>query len=175
MNPMSTSLGHVSLPKLNNSNYDNWSIQIRALLGAQDVWECVTTGYEEPSATEIGAMFANQMKAWKEKRMKDKSALYLLFHSVDESWFEKIVGATTAKEAWETLEKVYKGAERVTQVRLQTLRGELEAMKMKESEGVSDYITRVQTMVNQLKRNGETLTDSRVVEKVLRLLLLNVN
>ncbi|GKB69881.1 retrovirus-related pol polyprotein from transposon TNT 1-94 [Tanacetum coccineum] len=41
-------------------------------------------------------------------------------------------------------------------------------MKMKESEGVSDYITRVQTVVNQLKRNGETLADLRVVDKVLR-------
>jgi gag-polypeptide of LTR copia-type len=41
-------------------------------------------------------------------------------------------------------------------------------MKMKESEGVSDYITRVQTMVNQLKCNSETLKDSRVVEKILR-------
>ncbi|KAE8735514.1 hypothetical protein F3Y22_tig00000340pilonHSYRG00533 [Hibiscus syriacus] len=39
---------------------------------------------------------------------------------------------------------------------------------MKESEGVSDYITRVQTVVNQLKCNGKTLKDSRVVEKILR-------
>nr|GEV36985.1 hypothetical protein [Tanacetum cinerariifolium] len=74
--------------------------------------------------------------------MKDKSALYLFFHSVDESGFEKIAGATTAKEACETLEK--------------------------ESKGVYDYITLVQMVVNQLKRNGETLIDSRVVEKVLR-------
>ncbi|GJU66864.1 retrovirus-related pol polyprotein from transposon TNT 1-94 [Tanacetum coccineum] len=119
MNPMSTSLGHVSLPKLNKSNYDNWSIQIRALLGAQDVWESVTTWYEEPITTKIGAMSANHIKAWKEKHMKDKRALYLLFQSVDESGFEKITGATTEKEAWKTLEKVYKGAERVKKVRLQ--------------------------------------------------------
>ncbi|GJY77958.1 retrovirus-related pol polyprotein from transposon TNT 1-94 [Tanacetum coccineum] len=103
-------------------------------------------GYEEPSASEVSAMFANQLKAWKEKRMKDKAALYLLFQSVDESGFEKIVEATTSKEAWETLEKVYKGADRVKQVWLQTLRGELEAMKMKDTKGVSDYITRVQTV-----------------------------
>ena len=44
---------------------------------------------------------------------------------------------------------------------------------MKETEGVSDYITRVQTVVNQLKGNGETLTDARVVEKILRSLTEN--
>ncbi|GJZ29558.1 hypothetical protein Tco_0574205 [Tanacetum coccineum] len=142
MNPLNTSLGYVSLPKLNKLNYDKWSIQMRALMGAQDVCECVTVGYEEPSASEVSAMSANQLKAWNEKRMKDKAALYLLFQSVDELGFEKIAKATTSKEAWETLEK--------------------------ETEGVSDYITRVQAMVNQQKRNGETLTDSRVIEKILR-------
>ena len=39
---------------------------------------------------------------------------------------------------------------------------------MNESEDVSTYITRVQTVANQLKRNGEALTDARVVEKILR-------
>jgi len=40
---------------------------------------------------------------------------------------------------------------------LQTLRGELKAMKMKDSEDVSSYITRMQTVANQLKHNRETL------------------
>nr|GEW30017.1 retrovirus-related Pol polyprotein from transposon TNT 1-94 [Tanacetum cinerariifolium] len=118
-------------------------------------------------------MNANQLKALKEKRMKAKTALYLLFQSVDESGFEKIAGASTAKQAWDTLEKGYKGADRVKQVRLQTLRGELEAMRMKETEGVSDYITRVQTVVNKRKRNGETLPDTRIIEKILRSLTEN--
>jgi gag-polypeptide of LTR copia-type/Zinc knuckle len=105
--------------------------------------------------------------------MKDKTTLYMLFQAVDESDFEKITSATTAKEAWDTLQKVFMGADRVKQVRLQTLRGELEGMKMKESEGVSDYTTRVQTVVNQLKCNGETLKDSRIVEKIMQSLTEN--
>jgi gag-polypeptide of LTR copia-type len=82
------------------------------------------------------------------------------FRAVDESGFEKIAGATTSKEAWDILEKVFKGADRVKQVCLQTLRGELD-------------ITRVQAVVNQLIRNGEALTDARVVEKILRSLTDN--
>jgi len=39
---------------------------------------------------------------------------------------------------------------------------------MKDSEDVSSYITHVQTVANKLKRNGETLTDARIMKKILR-------
>ena len=97
----------------------------------------------------------------------------MLFRAVDESSFEKIARATTLKEAWDTIEKVFKGIDRVKQVRLQTLRGELESMKMKELENVPDYVTRVQIVANQLNQNGEMLPETRVVEKILRSLTDN--
>ncbi|GKF61584.1 hypothetical protein Tco_0181638 [Tanacetum coccineum] len=74
--------------------------------------------------------------------MKAKTALYLLFQSVDESGFEKIDGALTAKQAWDTLEKA------------------------KETEGISDYITRVQTVVNQLKRNESKDLEDLTIEEL---------
>ncbi|GJZ27480.1 retrovirus-related pol polyprotein from transposon TNT 1-94 [Tanacetum coccineum] len=130
---------------------------MRVLLGAQDVWELVETGYTETVAT--ATLVGNDLKVLKETRKKDKTTLYLLFKAVDESGFEKIAGAKTSKEAWDILEREFKGADRVKQVRLQNLRGELKGMKIKESEGVSDYVMRVRVVVNQLKRNREAISD----------------
>jgi len=91
----------------------------------------VQQGFEEPENTT--GYSVTQIKVLKETRSKDKAALYMLYRVIDEVIFKKIVGASTSKEAWDILEKAFKGAVRVKQMRLQTLRGELEAMKMKES------------------------------------------
>ena len=56
VNSGSTSLGHMPLPRLTKANYDNWSIQMRALLGAQDAWDVVENGYMEPEATDTMTM-----------------------------------------------------------------------------------------------------------------------
>jgi gag-polypeptide of LTR copia-type len=54
------------------------------------------------------------------------------------------------------------------QIRLQTLRDEFEMLRMNNTEGVLDYITKVKIVTNQLKRNGENFSEHRVVEKTLR-------
>lgn len=77
---------------------------MRALLRAQDAWDVVENGYTKPEDTED--MTVNEIKTLKQTRMKDKTALYMLFQAVDESDFEKIVSAVTGKEAWDTLKKV---------------------------------------------------------------------
>jgi gag-polypeptide of LTR copia-type len=62
----------------------------------------------------------------------------------------------------------YKGADRIKQIRLHTLQGEFEMLRMNNTESVSNYITRVQTVSNQLKKSGENLSEHRVVKKILR-------
>ncbi|KAG9450495.1 hypothetical protein H6P81_010460 [Aristolochia fimbriata] len=40
------------IPKLTKENYGNWSIQMKTFLAAQDLWEIVRDGYEQPESDE---------------------------------------------------------------------------------------------------------------------------
>ena len=146
---MASLTNSVSLPKLTKAvNYDNWSLKMKAFLGSQENSEVVEDGFYEPANTT--GWSNGQLKVLKDARVKDKATLYILYQAVDESGFEKISSAKSSKEAWDILEKAYKGDGRVKQVQLQTFRGELKSMRMKEIEGVAEYITRVETVANQL-------------------------
>ncbi|XP_061341938.1 uncharacterized protein LOC133288237 [Gastrolobium bilobum] len=130
------------VPMLTKSNYDNWSIKMKALLGSQDVWEVVEKGYDEPK--EGVTLSQTQRDSFKDSRKRDKKALYLIYQGLDEDAFEKISEATTAKEAWEKLQTSYKGAEPVKKVHLQTLRSEFETLHMKDAENSKfDHIVTV--------------------------------
>jgi hypothetical protein len=141
---------------------------MRALFGFQDLWEVITDGFTEPTKEEEAKYTADEKKALKKQRKKDKKALFLLYQGMDEPTFKKVDEATTSKQAWEILASIFKGDERVRRVRLQTLQGEFKALHMKDGELVSDYFSRLLVIVNGLKRNNEKLDDIRVVEKVLR-------
>ncbi|XP_074337616.1 uncharacterized protein LOC141674811 [Apium graveolens] len=158
-----------NIPKLTSTNYGNWSIQMKVLLGSYDNWDIIESGYDEPTDAAAEAALSNAEKMiLKETRKKDKKALYTIIQGVDESTFEKISNAKTAKDAWEILQKSFQGVEKVKKVRLQVLRGEFENLKMKSSENIGEFVTRLKTVTNEMKKNGESLDDVRVIEKLLR-------
>jgi hypothetical protein len=109
------------IPRLSKDNYGSWSIQMRALFGFQDLWELITDGFTEPTEEEEVEYTADEKKALKEQRKKDKNVLFLLYQGLDEPTFENVVEATTSKQAWEIVASIFKGDERVRRVRLQTL------------------------------------------------------
>ena len=55
-------------------------------------------------------------------------------------------------------------------VRLQTLRLQFESLKMKESESIDLFMTRVSGLVTQFQTYGELLEQKIVVQKILRCL-----
>ncbi|XP_077222978.1 uncharacterized protein LOC143856599 [Tasmannia lanceolata] len=94
------------VPQLSDKKYENWCIQMKALLGSQDLWDVVENGYTEPENE--SALTNAQKEALKTLRKKDKAALYLIYRALDEGTFEKVVAATTSNEAWDMLNNAFK-------------------------------------------------------------------
>lgn len=126
----------------NGESYDFWSVKMKAFLMAHDLWDVIEQGYEQPDAE--GNYTAAQVKQQKDPSMKNMKALSFLFTVVSEEIFPKIVAATTANEAQDKLEEEFKGSEKVRAVRLQALTREFENLRMKETEKVKDYTSRVE-------------------------------
>jgi hypothetical protein len=129
----------IQVPQLKQENYEKWCIQFKALFGPQDLWEIVSIGFVEPTLEQEATYTIDQKVTLKDQRKKDKKALYLIFQGFDDSMFEKVVEASTSKAAWDTLNTIFKGVDRVKRIHLQSLRAEFEFAHMNEGENVSDY------------------------------------
>ncbi|MCI24713.1 hypothetical protein A2U01_0045899, partial [Trifolium medium] len=75
-----------NLPILNGKNYDNW--------------------FTDSSTVAQKATF-------KELKKKDYKALFIIHQCVSPDNFERVGDASSAKEAWDNLEKAYGGATKV--------------------------------------------------------------
>lgn len=96
-------------------------------------------------------------------RHYSSSTLFFIYQGVDEGTFKKILDEKSSKHAWEILQKSFQRVEKAKNVCLQSLRTKFGTLKMKIGETIADYFTRVQKMVNQMKRNGDKINDERVM------------
>ncbi|XP_048503113.1 uncharacterized protein LOC125498856 [Beta vulgaris subsp. vulgaris] len=123
----------------------------------------VVIGYTEPTTEP-----AEPDQQLRDNRKRDAKALLFIQGVLDDSIFPRISSASSSKEAWEILKMEYHGDSKVISVKLQTLRGTFESLKMKKHEPVQDYLSRVSAIVNQMKSYGEIISDQNVVARVLR-------
>ena len=154
------------IPTFAGDHYDQWCVKMKTIFKSQDLWEYVDDGYEELEAS-TSDLNAQQLKTLKEHRRKDAKALSYIQQGVSPDIFSRIMGANKAKEAWEILQKEFQGNLKVKNVTLQTLRRELENLRMSDGESIQDYYTKITKIVNEMKTFGEVISDDRIVEKVL--------
>ncbi|XP_019439024.1 PREDICTED: uncharacterized protein LOC109344727 [Lupinus angustifolius] len=155
-----------NLPILDGKNWNKSRVQMKALMGYQEVDEIVEQGFQPfvEGGTE------EQRKLHKENKKKDCKAIFLLHQCVDEAHFQKISGAKNSKEAWLILEACNQGAEQLKKVRLQTLRRQYELMQMESNERVAQFFNKVITHTNAMKACGDKISDQSIIEKILRTL-----
>lgn len=155
----------IPIPTFNGDNYDFWSIKMKTYFCAQNLWDVVTDGYTNPD--DIFALINAQQKELKENQQKDSLALLALQMSLTVTYFPRIMGAKTAKEAWDKLKEEFHGSDKVRTCRLQTLRRNFENLKMKDSETAKDYYLRTDEIVNHLRSYGDDIPQKKVVGKIL--------
>ena len=78
-------------------------------------------------------------------------ALNSILSGLTNSVFVKVMSFKTGKQAWYKLKIVYEGASKVEEPKLQTYKGQLESLKMKEEENIGEYLLRVDEVVNAIR------------------------
>ena len=144
------------IPLFKGENYQFWSIKMKTLLKSQGLWELVDAGTPDPDLAPL-----NTAK-------RDAKALFFIQQAVHDSVFVKISAAETSKEAWTILKTAFQGSSKVVAIKLQGLRREFETLSMNPGESVQAFLSRVTSVVNQIRSCGEDLEEKIVVMKVLR-------
>ena len=91
-----------------------------------------------------------------------------LFCGVTNEKFKKILSTEVAKEAWTILETTYKGTKVVKTVKLQKLSSSFEEIRMEENETFYEFYAKLKDIVNSAFNLGESITESKIVRKILR-------
>ena len=77
---------------------------------------------------------------------------------------------TSAKQDWDKLRIIYEGELKVKESKLQTYKGQIESLNMKEEENIGEHLLHVDEVVNAIRGLGGKLKEKEVVSKVLRTL-----
>ena len=168
-----SSLKPISKPVLIGTNYKFWSIKWKTFLQLNKCWDMVEAEFKEPEAVSLAAMNNAQKNALEARRDRDLIATWMIQSCIEKSIFPRISGATCAHQAWNLLALAYKGTDCVKMVRMQTLCFQFESLKMKESETVDQFMTRVLGIVTQFQTYGEPIEQKIVVHNILRHLTKN--
>ena len=97
---------------------------------AQGVWEAI----ESPETVD---------------NRKDKMTFAVIYQSIGEYTLLQLGAKKTTKEAWIMLKNMNLGAERVKEVRTQSLWREFEALRMGDSESIDEYSRKLTIIVNK--------------------------
>ncbi|XP_048436173.1 uncharacterized protein LOC125475467 [Pyrus x bretschneideri] len=88
---------------LNKNNYEEWSLQVKTYMLAEDLWDVVEATTKPPEQEDDEVEF----KAWRKSNAK---ALHSIQISCGVDTFSFIMGASAAKVAWDILAKELKPA-----------------------------------------------------------------
>ena len=139
-------------PMLTRSNYAEWAMMLQCNFETLEIWDTI-----EPGSDKV-------------KRSRDRQAMAGILRSVPQEMWQLLGSKKNVKEAWGAVKSMRIGAERVKEANAQRLLKEFENIKFKDAETVDEFALRIGALAADLRTSGETMEDTRVVKKMLRVL-----
>lgn len=130
-------------------NYDTWRIAAKSYLVIKGHWKFILN---EP-ATDKPEQVQDDLKAWSE--------LNLL---LEENIYTYIADTTTAKAAWEALEKAFQDSGVCRKVGLLK---QLVELKMEDCDSTEDYVSKIMMTAQKVKKTGLKLDDELIASLML--------
>lgn len=130
-------------------NFDIWKISAKSFLVIKGLWSCIL---KEPTADKS------------EEIEKDLRALSELTLLLDESIYSYISGATTAKSAWENLEKSFEDSGLSRKVELLK---QLVKLTLADCVSVEDYVSKMVTTSLKVVKAGLKIDDEVLASLML--------
>lgn len=169
----------VFVPVFGGSHYESWSIRMKTLLKAMDLWDVVETGIQQEPPEEIsstcrefeGESYAStssssyEWKKWME--MKDMTALYMIQIGLTIETFQWIASARSSKEAWELLLVRSLGGPMFRARKLLDLKKEYDRMTMSDADTIHEFTGKLMELVSRMKYCGWEVEDKEVLKKIL--------
>nr|GFA91825.1 zinc finger, CCHC-type [Tanacetum cinerariifolium] len=90
---------------------------------------------------------------------KENTSKAIIFQTLPQDVLMQVAQYSTAKEVWDSIKVMHLGADLVQKARLQTLRSELETLRIKPNEKLSDFGGKLSSIIAKFKGLGETLED----------------
>ncbi|KAK1435293.1 hypothetical protein QVD17_01054 [Tagetes erecta] len=140
----------IQCPILSETNYTIWAVKIKAIFKLQGIWETI----EPPKGAEVDAK-------------KDQEAVVYLYQALPETIVMQIAHLESAKEIWDALKDNYVGIEQVREARVESLLHEFEGLKMKETESIEDFSTKISQLSSKASNLGKTFDNKTLVRKLL--------
>ncbi|KAL8512352.1 hypothetical protein ACS0TY_018726 [Phlomoides rotata] len=137
-------------------------------------WRSILSGWEPPRTTADADAETTVKREldWTTEESTlasyNSKALNAIFTFVDTSMFKIISNCVSAKDALDRLQEHCEGSESVRRTKLQMLGTQFENLKMKEDETITSYNERLSEIVNESYSLGESISNVRVVNKILR-------
>ncbi|KAD4384837.1 hypothetical protein E3N88_25005 [Mikania micrantha] len=98
---------------------------------------------------------------------KNYTTKAIIFQTLPEDILLQVAKHRDVKDVWESIQVRYLGANRVQKARLQTLRSELEILKMKENETINEFPGTISAVMAKFKSLGARLEEEVIVRKFL--------